>query len=118
MSVLLLLVQYQHILTEKHGEKKNVAVIQLNRPKSLNALCEDLMNEVSEALDEFEADDDIGCIILTGSEKAFAGMMFWLIQFCTLLNITCMLYYAHMCVHTDKHMCMCLYIHIVFHIFI
>lgn len=48
--------------------------IQLNRRKALNALCDGLMKEVEEALDAFEADSDIGCIVLTGGEKAFAGL--------------------------------------------
>ena len=64
---------YEYILTEKKGEKKNVGFIKLNRPKALNALCDGLMKEVGQALDEFEADKDIGCIVLTGGERAFAG---------------------------------------------
>lgn len=52
---------------------KNVAVITLNRPKALNALCNDLMTDVSNALDKLEADDTIGAVIITGSEKAFAA---------------------------------------------
>jgi enoyl-CoA hydratase len=39
----------------------------------LNALNDDLMSEIEQALDSFEADADIGCIVLTGSERAFAG---------------------------------------------
>lgn len=50
-----------------------MAVITLNRPKALNALCNDLMAEVTEALDLMEADDTVGAIIITGSEKAFAA---------------------------------------------
>lgn len=64
---------FQFIKTERHGEKKNVAVITLNRPKALNALCNDLMGEVTEALDLMEADNTVGAIIITGSEKAFAA---------------------------------------------
>lgn len=64
---------FQYIKTERHGEKKNVAVITLNRPKALNALCNDLMAEVTEALDLMEADNTVGAIIITGSEKAFAA---------------------------------------------
>jgi enoyl-CoA hydratase len=45
----------------------------LNRPKALNALCNALTVEMSEALDDFEADEAIGCIVLTGSERAFAA---------------------------------------------
>lgn len=47
--------------------------IQLNRPKALNALCDGLMVEVGSALDAFEADGDIGAIVITGSDRAFAG---------------------------------------------
>ncbi|XP_069741409.1 enoyl-CoA hydratase, mitochondrial [Narcine bancroftii] len=65
--------QYQHILVGKKGEKENVGFIQLNRTKALNALCDSLMKEVSQALDEFENDPAIGAIVITGSEKAFAA---------------------------------------------
>ncbi|KTF94416.1 hypothetical protein cypCar_00006213 [Cyprinus carpio] len=65
--------QYQYILVDKKGEKKNVGFIQLNRPKALNALCDGLMLEVGRALDAFEADSEVGAIVVTGSEKAFAG---------------------------------------------
>lgn len=47
--------------------------IQLNRPKALNALCDGLMLEVGQALDTFEADTQVGAIVITGSERAFAG---------------------------------------------
>ena len=47
--------------------------IQLNRPKALNALCDGLMVELSEVLNEFEKDTSVGCIVLTGSDRAFAG---------------------------------------------
>ena len=50
-----------------------VATIQLNRPKALNALNAAMMTEVAAALAELERDDDVGCVILTGSEKAFAA---------------------------------------------
>ena len=58
---------------EKTGTKKNVALITLNRPKALNALCKGLMTEVAQALDIYEADKTIGAVIITGSEKAFAA---------------------------------------------
>ena len=64
---------YQHILVEKQGAKTNVGVITLNRPKALNALCDALMREVSNAVDEFERDKDVGALVITGSEKAFAA---------------------------------------------
>lgn len=50
-----------------------VAIIQLDRPKALNALNVNMMRELSEALAKLEADDSVGCVILTGSEKAFAA---------------------------------------------
>jgi len=50
-----------------------VATITLDRPKALNALCTDMMIEVSDALRTLASDDAIGCVILTGSEKAFAA---------------------------------------------
>jgi len=58
---------------EKRGENNNVGFIQLNRPKALNALCDGLMKEVGQALDTFEADADVGAIVITGSDRAFAG---------------------------------------------
>ncbi|XP_034261782.1 enoyl-CoA hydratase, mitochondrial [Pantherophis guttatus] len=64
---------FQHLLVEKKGAGQRVAVIQLNRPKALNALCDDLMKELSEALDALERDPGVGAIVLTGSEKAFAA---------------------------------------------
>ncbi|MFZ9023090.1 MAG: enoyl-CoA hydratase, partial [Litorivicinaceae bacterium] len=48
-------------------------LITLNRPKALNALSPDLMRELSKAVDVFEADSRIGCIVVTGSDKAFAA---------------------------------------------
>jgi len=61
---------YENILVETHGA---VGLIRLNRPKALNALCDALMKELSQALDAFEKDDAIGAIVLTGSERAFAA---------------------------------------------
>ena len=61
---------YEQILTEK---KDAVGIITLNRPKALNALCATLIKELGRALDDMEADDAIGAIVLTGSEKAFAA---------------------------------------------
>uniref|UniRef100_A0A3B4YC45 Enoyl-CoA hydratase, mitochondrial n=1 Tax=Seriola lalandi dorsalis TaxID=1841481 RepID=A0A3B4YC45_SERLL len=65
--------QYEYILVEKRGEKNNVGFIQLNRPKALNALCDGLMKEVGQALDAFEVDGDVGAIVITGSDRAFAA---------------------------------------------
>ena len=61
---------YETILTRTEGK---AAIITLNRPKQLNALSPQLMVELGTALKAFDADDAIGCIILTGSEKAFAA---------------------------------------------
>ena len=54
------------------GERKT-GLITLNRPKQLNALNDGLMDELGAALKAFDADDGIGCIVVTGSEKAFAA---------------------------------------------
>jgi enoyl-CoA hydratase len=62
---------YECITTRVEGEK--VAIITLNRPKQLNALNEQLMIELGHALKTFDADEAIGCIVITGSEKAFAA---------------------------------------------
>jgi enoyl-CoA hydratase len=60
----------EHIIVETRGR---VGVIRLNRPQALNALSNALMRELAAAIDLFEADDTIGCVIVTGSEKAFAA---------------------------------------------
>jgi enoyl-CoA hydratase len=61
---------YENILTETRG---NVGIITLNRPSALNALNSALIEELNHALDAYEGDDTIGCIVVTGSEKAFAA---------------------------------------------
>ncbi|MDL5592074.1 enoyl-CoA hydratase [Bacillus subtilis] len=61
---------YETILLETHGR---VGVITLNRPQALNALNAQLVSEVNRALDGLEADANIGCIVITGSKKAFAA---------------------------------------------
>jgi enoyl-CoA hydratase len=61
---------YETVIVETDGP---VGVVQLNRPKALNALNDQLVTELGRALDAFEADPAIGCIIITGSEKAFAA---------------------------------------------
>ncbi len=58
---------------EVRTEADKVGIITLNRPKQLNALNDQLMNELGDALAAFDADENIGCIIITGSEKAFAA---------------------------------------------
>ena len=65
---------HEFILTEVHGSgDRKTGLITLNRPKQLNALNDGLMNELGAALKAFDADDGIGCIVITGSEKAFAA---------------------------------------------
>jgi enoyl-CoA hydratase len=61
---------YETILVETRGR---VGLVTLNRPKALNALSDQLMNELGEALLKFDGDDAIGAIVLTGNEKAFAA---------------------------------------------
>ena len=61
---------YETILTERRGK---VGLITLNRPEALNALNSQLIGELSQAIDEFEADDGVGCMVITGSSKAFAA---------------------------------------------
>ena len=61
---------YENIEIKTNG---HVGVITLNRPKALNALCDALVAELGHALDAFEVDENVGCIVLTGSEKAFAA---------------------------------------------
>lgn len=61
---------YENILVETRG---NVGLITLNRPDALNALNSALIEDLYQALVAFEADDNIGCLVLTGSEKAFAA---------------------------------------------
>jgi enoyl-CoA hydratase len=61
---------YENILVETRGK---VGLITLNRPKALNALNDALMDELGAALKVFDADEGIGAIVVTGSEKAFAA---------------------------------------------
>jgi enoyl-CoA hydratase len=61
---------YQNILVETRDA---VGLIRLNRPAALNALCDALIRELGRALDAFEADDAIGAVVITGSDKAFAA---------------------------------------------
>src|SRR5437016_12962218 len=61
---------FEFIIVESKGP---VGIITLNRPKMLNALSFGVFREIAAAVDDLEADDKIGCILLTGSEKAFAA---------------------------------------------
>jgi enoyl-CoA hydratase len=65
---------YETLLTRTHDAGAlGVGVITLNRPKQLNALNDQLMDELSVALASFDKDDSVGCIVLTGSDRAFAA---------------------------------------------
>jgi enoyl-CoA hydratase len=61
---------YENLIVETHGK---VALIRLNRPHALNALNSALMRELKSALKDLDADAKIGCVVLTGSDKAFAA---------------------------------------------
>ena len=61
---------YKMVLVTREGR---VGVVTLNRPQALNALNSQLIDEIAHALAAFDADPEIGCMILTGSEKAFAA---------------------------------------------
>jgi enoyl-CoA hydratase len=61
---------YETIIVETKGK---VGIIRLNRPQALNALNAQVNADLTAAIDMFEADDNIGCVIITGSEKAFAA---------------------------------------------
>jgi enoyl-CoA hydratase len=61
---------YEFVIVEKKGA---VGILRLNRPEALNALCARLVEDLGGALDEMETDGAIGCVVLTGSEKAFAA---------------------------------------------
>jgi enoyl-CoA hydratase len=61
---------YEHILTRIEGR---VGIAQLNRPKALNALNRELMAELMDALAQFDTDPTIGCMVITGNERAFAA---------------------------------------------
>ena len=60
----------QAVLVETHGK---VGLIRINRPEAMNALNNDVVDGIGAAIDAFEADDNIGCIVITGNEKAFAA---------------------------------------------
>jgi len=61
---------YENILTRIDGR---AGVVQLNRPKALNALNRELMTELMDALEAYDRDPAVGCMIITGSERAFAA---------------------------------------------
>ena len=61
---------YENILVETKGR---VGIIRLHRPNALNALNRALIADLTQAIDAFEKDDGIGCMLITGNEKAFAA---------------------------------------------
>ena len=61
---------YETILFERQGA---VALVTLNRPKAMNALCAQVFDELKHVVDEVESDDDLAVIVITGNEKAFAA---------------------------------------------
>ena len=82
------------ILTSTHGEgARRIGLAKLNRPKQLNALNDALMDELGAALLAFDADPCIGCIVITGNEKAFAAGA----------DIAAMAKYSYMDVHRNEY---------------
>ena len=70
--------EYEHVLVERRFSedsptKCGVGLITLNRPKALNALCDALFDDLIDAASTFDQEDDIGCMVITGSSKAFAA---------------------------------------------
>lgn len=61
---------FKAIILEKHGR---VGLIRINRPKAMNALDRTVMTELTEALHEYDGDESIGAIVITGDERAFAA---------------------------------------------
>jgi len=61
---------YENIVVETRGR---VGIIRLNRPQALNALNKGLIDELTRAVEAFDADDKVGCILICGSDKAFAA---------------------------------------------
>ncbi len=62
--------EYTNVIVTQHNK---AGVIQINRPKAMNALNSDTMAEITQALAAFDANDEVGCMIITGSEKAFSA---------------------------------------------
>ena len=62
--------EYTSILTEIHNR---VGLVRLNRPKALNALNSIMLTELMDVLDKFDADEDIGAVVITGNKRAFAA---------------------------------------------
>lgn len=69
----------------KYEQKDRVALIELNRPKALNALCNGLMQELNHVLLTLDKDPDVHAFVITGSEKAFAGKQHFHLKFANFL---------------------------------
>ena len=70
---------YEMIKVGKAGANDCVGLITLNRPKALNALCKQLMDELADSLQDLDKDNSVAAIVITGSEKAFAGKFSFII---------------------------------------
>ena len=64
---------YDHIQVDVSQKEKGVGLIRLHRPKAMNALCDALFDDLIHASTAMDDDDDIGCLVVTGSDKAFAA---------------------------------------------
>lgn len=64
---------YEFIKVSKVGEKQNVGLVELNRPKAFNALCNGLLAEMISVLNKFDNDPTVGSVVITGSKKVFAA---------------------------------------------
>jgi len=65
--------KFEYVNIEQRGDNGRVGLVTLNRPKALNALCSPLMDDLIGALTHFDNDPNVGAMVLTGSEKAFAA---------------------------------------------
>lgn len=63
---------YEYVQVERIAEK-GVGLVRLHRPKAMNALCDALFDDLIHATGAMDQDDEIGCIVVTGSDKAFAA---------------------------------------------
>ncbi|CAF1222216.1 unnamed protein product [Adineta steineri] len=64
--------KYEYLLVNITGQNSNVALVQINRPKAFNSLCNNLIKELTIVLDSLDKNDQIGCIVLTGITRAFS----------------------------------------------
>ncbi|CAF2320137.1 unnamed protein product [Rotaria sp. Silwood2] len=86
-----ILLNFRWISTEQpqqiniKGQNSNIALVQLNRPKTFNFLCNGLLKELATVLESFDKDEKIACIVLTGSTRVFAGKFYLIIYIDTLI---------------------------------